>query len=270
MARRGRGQGAVRSVPGHHHRIRWQVAALGIGADPAAVAIRIEANPGPGGALVALSTQAALGEIRYTTDGSAPSSASPRYDQPVTVPLPTRLRAASFVGEAMVSPETDRRLDALTIRRRASQELKLCNDKLALNLEGAGAPDGARPAYLINPLDACWIYPAADLTGIAGVTVAVGRLPFIFGLDPAHDTVMAHPPRQPTGELEVRQDSCVAEPMAVVPLRPAVAGSGDDLYTADLPPRAGAHDLCFTFTSAAYDPVHAVDWVQLVPAGGGG
>ena len=257
--------GFVRRLPAQFARY----AALGVGADAVALEVRIDAEPAAGGASVALSSQTGLGEIRYTTDGTAPDAGSPRFDQPFTVALPAHVRAALALEAAVIQPIVDARLDALSIRRRASQQLKLCNDRLALNLEGPGPPEGARPAYLINPLDACWIYPAADMAGIAKATVAVGRLPFNFGLDPGHDTVLLHPPRTPAGELEVRQDSCVSDPIAVAALPAAPAEGGPAEITVDLPARAGRHDLCFTFTSMSFDPVLALDWVQLVPAAAG-
>ncbi len=255
---------ARRDWPGFVGRLPAEMsryAALGIKADGAALAVRIDAAPGADAsqAVVALSTQTGLGEIRYTTDGSAPTAASPRYDQPITTVLPGRLRAALFLDGAEVSPIAERPLDGLSIRRRTSQELKLCDDKLALNLEGAGGA-APHPVYLTNPVDSCWIYTAADLDGVSQVTAAIGRLPFMFGLDSAHDSVVVHPPQTPSGELEVRQDSCASEPIAVAPL------TGSTSLTLDLPPRAGRHDLCFSFTSTGFDPVLTLDWVQLAPA----
>jgi hypothetical protein len=35
--------------------------------------------------------------------------------------------------------------------------------------------------------------------------------------------------------------------------------------TANLPPRAGRHDLCLQFTARSPDPIWAIDWVQLGP-----
>ncbi|MDB5475641.1 MAG: Beta-N-acetylhexosaminidase [Phenylobacterium sp.] len=169
------------------------------------------------------------------------------------------------------------RLDALGIRAdrsalaaprplpaasRASQELRLCNDKLALNLEGAGP---AHRTYLINPQDPCWIWAGADLEGVRRVTVDFARLPFNFGLDAAHNTVLLHPPRTPSGEIEVRQDSCTADPIAVAALPPGGPG-GRGAVTLKLPPRSGRHDLCFTFTGRSFDPTPALGQVRLETA----
>ena len=143
-------------------------------------------------------------------------------------------------------------------RRRASQELKLCNDKLALNLEGAGGR-----TYLTNPQEGCWIWPAAELTGVTRLEVGFARLPWVFGLDPAHNTAVVRPPRAPGGEVEVR-DGCVSDPIAVAPLPPAGAPPS---VTLALPPRTGPHDLCVVFTASSFDPVLALDHIQLEPPG---
>ena len=143
-------------------------------------------------------------------------------------------------------------------RRRMSQELKLCNDKLALNLEG---PD--HRTYLTNPQDACWIWPGADLTGVKRLEIGFARLPFLFGLDPAHNTAVVRPPRTPGGEVEVR-DGCASDPIAVAPIPPA---GGATAVTLDLPPRQGSHDLCVVFTASSFDPMLALDHIELAPSG---
>ena len=144
-------------------------------------------------------------------------------------------------------------------RRRASQELKLCNDKLALNLEG---PD--HRTYLTNPQDSCWIWPAAALDGIDRLTVRFARLPFLFALDPAHNSVVVRPPRAPGGEVEVRQDGCLSDPIAVAPVPPPGGPSALSLL---LPARTGRHDLCVLFTHAGYDPMLALESLELAPKG---
>ena len=255
-------EGFVRRLPAQYARY----AALGIGADASAVTVRVDAAPAGADATVTLGSQLGLGEMRYTTDGSEPGPASPLYAQAFAVKLPARVRAVAYLDGVRLGPVADERLDAASIRRRASQQLRLCNDKLQLSLEGARTADGRSPAYLVNPQDACWIYAGADLTGIERLTIAFARLPFNFGLDAGHNSVILHPPRQPAGELEVRQDSCTTDPIAVAALPPGTAGSHAEV-SLPLPARSGRHDLCFTFTSLGFDPLLALDWVQLAPPG---
>jgi len=244
-------------------------AALGIGANPAAVSVSLDADAGanPGEATVALASQFGLGEIRYTTDGSDPGPTAAVYGQPFPVKLPGRVRAVATLDGARLGPVSDLAVDAASIRHRTSQQLRLCNVALSLNLEGARAGAGEGPTYLINPQDRCWIYPAADLTGVGSVTVALARLPFNFGLDAGHNTAIDRPPRQPGGELEVRQDTCTADPISLAALPPGRVGERATL-TLPLPERAGRHDLCFTYTSAGFEPLVAIDWVQLAPPAG--
>ncbi|THD80530.1 MAG: beta-hexosaminidase [Phenylobacterium sp.] len=235
--------------------------ALGLNVDPAAVSVLPVVGPAPGatGDAITLTTQAGLGEIRYTTDGSAPSAASALYATPL--PAAGSLRAALFLDGAQIGPVAA--WDATLLRTRVSQDLRLCNEKLSLNLEGP--PGATRRTYLVNPADPCWVWPGASLDGARSVTVAFARLPFNIGLDPGHDSVIVHPPRRPAGELEVRQDSCLADPIAVVPVPPGGAGARS-VVTLKLPPRTGRHDLCVSFTGLTFDPVLAVERLQLGPA----
>lgn len=254
----------VRRLPAQFARY----AALGIDADTAAVSVRVDAAPASGAdeATVGLASQLGLGEVRYTTDGSEPGPASAVYGEAFQVKLPARVRAAAYLDSVRLGPVADRRLDPTSIRRRASQQLKLCNERLMLNLEGVATGEENGRTYLVNPQDACWIYAGADLSGVESLRVALGRLPFNFGLDAGHNSVVVHPPRQPGGELEVRQDNCLSDPIAVAALPPGSAGGHSELSLA-LPPRSGRHDLCFTFTSQGFDPLLAIDWVQLAPPG---
>ncbi|MDR3511371.1 MAG: family 20 glycosylhydrolase [Caulobacteraceae bacterium] len=240
--------------------------ALGLRADDAALAIEAEADPAAGGASVVLSTQAGLGQIRYTTDGSAPGPASAAYAGPLALPLPIRLRAQAFEGARPVSPPLDQALDDLSVRRRASQQLSPCEGGLALNLESPTPLAGERPAFLVPPLDACWLYKGADLTGVTRIDVAVGEVPFNFQLAPRDDRIVLHAPRGPEGELEVRLDGCAAAPAAVLKLAAPSPDTGLAVLSGALPPASGKHDLCFSFTSDRLDPIHTIGWVQLVPA----
>ena len=237
-------------------------AGLDLQADPAALAVDIQAEgDAAAGATISLAAQPGVGEIHFSTDGSDPGPGSSLYATPFATPASGAVKAALFIDGERAGPIAFRALDPRATRRRTSQELRLCNDKLALNLEGPGA---GHPAYLTNPQDGCWIYPAADLTGVRRLEVGFTRLPFVFALDPAHNTVVVRPPRTPDGEVEVRQDGCLSDPIAVAPVPPP---GGARTISLALPPRTGRHYLCVLFTSGTFDPLLALDHIQLEPPG---
>ncbi len=239
--------------------------ALGLDGDDGALAVKLDATPDPddGGATLALSTQAGVGDIRYTLDGSPPGPSSPAYQGPVAARLPVRLRAAAFAAGRAISPELDRSLGRLDVLRRTSQELTPCTTKLALNLEEA-RPAGGRGLYLVDIMNPCWIYPRAQLTGMGAISIAVARLPFNFLLGADLAKIVLRPPATANGELEVRLDGCNGELLASLPLTLA-ADAGDRVLTAAIPPHGGAHDLCLSFTARSIAPLTAVDWLQLSP-----
>lgn len=149
---------------------------------------------------------------------------------------------------------------------RMSQDLKTCSDKLVLSLEDDAPLKGARAIFLIDIMDPCWIFPAADLEHGPQLTVAVGQVPFNFQLGAALGSIKMNPPRSAAGELEVRIDGCEGEPAAVLPLAPAAAHDAvTRLPAVRLPARAGTHPLCLKFTQAKLDPLWALDWAQVSP-----
>src|SRR6185437_14264165 len=85
--------------------------ALGIGYADTAFAPAFDVTAGPKGLLrVAISNQANFGEIRYTTDGSAPTLLSPQYVGPLELSEQSKvmLRAATFApdGFDLAAPRT--------------------------------------------------------------------------------------------------------------------------------------------------------------------
>ena len=242
--------------------------ALGLKADTAALEVSIDQHfyPTDNQVAVALSTEIGQGQIRYTTDGADPTPASPVYDLPLTLSLPTTLKAAAFRDGQVISPVAQQTFEALSVRHRASQELKLCSDKVGLNLEGQWPVDGPRPVFMVDIMNPCWIDQGVDLTGIGSLQVSVGRVPFNFQLGKDLANIPLRPPATPEGELEVRLDGCDGAPIAVLPLAAAAGRTGETTLTGALPPLSGAHDLCFTFTAKRLDPMWVIDWIQLVPA----
>src|SRR6202012_1316678 len=125
--------GAARGWDGFADRVPAMLGrykALGVKADDAAVAVQAKLSPAADSkGEVALLTQFGLGEIRYTTDGSAPKATSALYAAPLALPLPTRLKAAAFKDGKAISPVTQQVIDALTIRHKTGQQLDLCTNK---------------------------------------------------------------------------------------------------------------------------------------------
>jgi hexosaminidase len=222
-------------------------------------------DPSGAGAEVTLSTEAGLGDIRYTLDGSAPTPASPAYTIALHVRLPTTLRAAAFQNGVALSPATDDRLDALTLRHRDNHEMQVCSDKLTLNLEDDGPVNSDHRAVIMtDTLNPCWIWKGADLSGIKGIAADVANLPFDYeGISPTG--MVMPPPTTPDGELNVRLDGCEGPLLAALPLAPAIRNTALTTLRGAILATAGKHDLCFVFTRAKLDPMWLMDAIQLEP-----
>ena len=148
---------------------------------------------------------------------------------------------------------------------RRSQQLETCTDRLVLNAEDDAPLDGERAVFLIDILNPCWIYRDVDLAQVAAIVATVGQLPFNFQIGAERASIELREPRTPDGELEVRLEGCTGELLAALPLQPAIASAGvTTLPRAVLESRPGRHDLCFSFTSDAVDPMWAIDSIELV------
>jgi hexosaminidase len=218
-----------------------------------------------GGAVeVTLSTLAGRGEIRYTTDGSEPSPASPRYEAALTLATPLELRANSFAAGAALATSRSYRLDATDARRRSSHALELCTQNVALALEVDGLNTAPRPVVRLDIMNPCWIYRGADLSAPRTLTAAVGEVPFNYQIGADLAKVRVGDARTAAGELEVRIDGCDGVPVAVIPLGAAAERTGvSTLAPATLPVLPGRHELCLRFARPAFDPMWALDWVAL-------
>jgi hexosaminidase len=238
---------------------------LGLDASPTVFAVRADASPDPRGATVALRDQSGFGTIHYTVDGSPPNAASAAYGAPLELPLPSHVDAAAFLGPQELTDLPAITLDFLSLRHRFSQELELCSNAIALNLEDDAPLNGPRAVFLADIMNPCWIYRHADLDGVSAVAAGVGQVPFNFQIGEDRKKVVLRPPATPDGELEVHLDACDGRKIAVLPLAPAVANDAVTALHASLPPLNGTHDLCFVFTQNKLDPLWLLDWVQLVP-----
>jgi hexosaminidase len=179
--------------------------------------------------------------------------------------LAERARDAALGLAADAAPPDGKGLTRPTdgVSRLVSQQLNLCTQKVALNLAAPRASQGG--PYLVDIMNPCWIYPAADLGPGRQIRVDVTRLPFNFQLGADAAKIALAPPTTPDGELEVRADGCTGTPIAVLPLAPAVGRDGVTALDAALPSMPGRHDLCLTFTQRRLDPMWVVGAVKLEP-----
>lgn len=219
-------------------------------------------------ATVTLKTQTAIGDIRYTTDGSEPKSTSTKYEHPVAVNLPGELRAATFSGDTRLSHPRTVILRRELAQRRNSHELKLCSANIDLSLEDDAPVSGTRTQFMLDINNPCWIFPQASLDAVASIKAAVGQVPFNFQIGEDVKKIRFATPTTPEGELEVHLDKCDGEIIARLPLAPAVSSYGvTPLPAVAITPRTGKHDLCLRFAQRfaqpAVDPVWALDWVDL-------
>jgi hexosaminidase len=148
---------------------------------------------------------------------------------------------------------------------RSSYELESCSKKILLSLEDDAPVQGDRAVFLVDIMNPCWIYRAADLSGVAAIAASVGQVPFNFQIGDDIKKIPLRKPQTRAGELEVRMDGCEGEKIATLPLAPAVKNYAvTELPAAAIAQHAGPHDLCFMFTQAAVDPLWVLDAVQLV------
>lgn len=219
-------------------------------------------DPRSGKAEVTLSNQIGA-EIRYTLDGSAPLAGSALYSAPLTFALPTRLRAASLRHGNVLPGALARLFDERSVRRRDDTQLKLCTEKLVLQLEDDAPVAGPRAAFLTDIMNPCWIYENASMEGVTGIALDVGMIPFNFQVGTDIRKIVFRPPATAEGEFEVRIDGCEGDRIAVLPLAQAALNPAVTRIHAALAPLRGRRDLCITYTAKGPDPMWALDAVQL-------
>jgi hexosaminidase len=252
--------------------------ALGIGYADTAFAAAFDVTAAREGVLrVALSNQVRFGEIRYTTDGSAPTSTSPLYARPLEFPAQGKvmLRAATFGpgGFDLAAPRMQM-LDAAALLSRDGSELAACSNQPGTRLggrqpaQGVGPVQGVEPALGVGPAQGvrpsqglqsalgprpvytvdignmCWLWRRAPLAGIQHVALTVGRVAWRFG-DEAKEAVV-RPKAGAAGEFEIHVDSCTGPLLARLPLAPAGRGDGETQLnaTVSMSKLNDAHDLC--------------------------
>ncbi|MCS3807681.1 family 20 glycosylhydrolase [Xanthomonas sp. 4461] len=247
--------------------------ALGIDYSDGAFAadIALEDGPNPvlagGPAKVTLGTQTGAGTLHYTVDGSDPTPASPRYEAPLTISLPTTVKATAFTADGIpLAAARSRTFDRASLLRVDTQGLRDCVAQGALGLRLPLLPEmtgAATPVYNVDLFHACRLYPQARLDGVGAIRIEAARLPNNFGLAHEQSKVVQYPAKTRGGELEVRQ-GCDGELIASVQLpRSDTLGEQFTLET-PLPARTGIHDLCLRFTAPIRGPLYAIGAVQLI------
>ena len=230
---------------------------LGIGYADTAFAPSFDVTAARKGMLrVALSNQANYGEIRYTTDTSAPTATSTQYAGPLEFSAQgtVTLRAATFGpgGFDLAAPRTQV-LDASTLLRRDGSELASCSNQLGMRLGGRQPAQGRRPVYEADVGDMCWLWRRAPLQDIEHVTLTVERVAWRFG-DEAQRAVV-RPKTSAVGEFEIHAESCTGPLLARLPLAPAVQGDGQKELNARVSTSklSEARDLCIFATGDPRD-----------------
>jgi hexosaminidase len=220
-------------------------------ADTAFAPVATVTEAGKDGLRVVLANQAAFGEIRYTTDGSAPTSASTLYGGALDFSAHGKvtLRAATFgPGGFELAAARMQVLDASTLLSRDGSDLASCTDQPGMRLYGSQQARGSKPVYRLNTGDMCWLWRGVPLDGNGHVTLTIERVAWRFA-DDAPGAVV-RPKAGPTDEFEIHADSCAGPLLAKLPLAAALPGSGQhELHTElSMTKRDDARDLCIFAT----------------------
>jgi hexosaminidase len=210
-----------------------------------------------------LGEAAAIGELRYTTDGTVPSPKSRAYAGPPSLKSGTSLMAQAFLGDQALGKPRQWVIGPGLLRTRTASEMELCTNAIPLRLEDDGLTAGERLIHWVDIMHPCWIWRGAPLSGVRRISAQIGRLPFNFAIGDDINKITFRPPATPAGELEVRRDSCDGPLIATVPLEPATHTSGDTVVGGPIAAESGSHDLCMSFTQRGPDPFWVLDRLTL-------
>lgn len=240
---------------------RWQRMGLGFNSAP----LEPEATfTGSDGQIVAALRQpAAIGMLRYTIDGTAPSMQSPAYAGPLTLKADTKLAAQAFQGSRALGAPRHWMISGALPRTRTASEMELCGNAIPLRLEDDGPTNGTRIIHWADVMNPCWIWRGAPLNGMHRVAAQVGRMPFNFSIGEDIRKIVHRPPATPAGELQVRRDGCDGALIATIPLAAATRTSGVAEVSGPIAAQEGVHDLCMTFTQKGVDPYWVLDRLTL-------
>ncbi|MEQ7874477.1 family 20 glycosylhydrolase [Sphingomonas sp. ASV193] len=217
-----------------------------------------------GRASVRLSNQTGHGTIRYTTDGSDPTSRSRAYTGPLSLRAGTLVKAAAFGRDGIhLSNPRAYRADRASWLHADTNELSACSGGIELRFGITPDAPGFAPAYDSNFKDLCLVWKAAPLSVASAFHVAVGRLPRNLGLAHDFDKLKAYYPATRFGELVVRAAGCAGPPIATFPLPDPASAPNQLSFDGALPAGQADGDLCMTFTAPVSGPIYAVGSVDL-------
>lgn len=244
---------------------RWQAAGITPAPTPFKPQLALAATQDAAAAV--LSIQSPLGyEVRYTTDGSAPTMASPLYWAPVQLALPAQVQAQTyFAGLPLAAPVT-MAVDAASLLTRRHDRFEQCPDggRLVLRLEDDNPREGDRAIFNVDIFNPCWHWQQAPLAGIESIEVRAGRIPYLFQL--AHDETNRKfkPARTAHGELELHA-GCDGPALASLPLPAQPDANGFVTLKAAIPAQTKPTDLCLWFTGDTRPTMWVLDRVTLAP-----
>ena len=256
---------------------RWQRSGMHVADGAFAVGYQLQGTRGDAlctnKAVVALTTQAPYGTIRYTTNGSEPTAKSQVYKGPLTLKPGATIRAAAFdkAGNPTAAPRAFDTSRAALLTRTTSDMAACPGGSLYLRVPLTPDQAATAPVYNVDLFNTCTAYPAAPLDIARGFTVSVARLARHWGL--AHDTGKRRDPYPATlhGELVISARCTAAATDKTI--KPIVVGSfalpnpatapTQFTFSGTFPEMQGDEDLCFQFTSPASAPFYTVEKVVL-------
>ena len=213
-----------------------------------------------------LASPLGVGQVRYTTDGKAPTASSTAYAGPLALAAGTTVKARAYVGDQALGRERVIKVDPAALQTRASGQLKRCTSHVPLlMIDDAPVAFDKRAMFDVDIFNPCWIWEGADLSKGALLTARVGQIPFNFQVGKDRDGIKPRGPATPGGELEVRL-SCTGERIAAIPLGDSAKNPALSTVSGRLPAQSGKVDLCFSFTSKTLDPFWVLDRVTVKPA----
>lgn len=244
---------------------------LGVAHDTVPYEPQATLRPADGGQVsVALASGLGLGEIRYTTDGKAPTKASSLYAATLTLAPGKTVRTRTFLGDDALGRVRDYPVNLLAAQTRNSHQLELCGNGINLSLEDDAPVNGPRAVFAVDLMNPCWVWKGADLSAAVTLTARIGQVPFNFQIGADREKIPLRAPATPDGELEVRLDGCAGERIAAIPLGAAARGPALGTVRGKVPAKGGVHDLCLTFTAKSVEPTLVLDSVSLTAAGKSG